>query len=242
MTDPGAAGSDTSSDGSSPDDGPGPLQALRVMAAVEVAVTDSLDHLELYTPAGLLTLLWHGRADHEAVVLMVGGALGGMLGPAHAAYHELGVDFAAEGIGTIRVDYRAPNDLDACVHDTLAAAELAARRGARRFVVIGHSFGGAVAVRAGVALGGHTAGVVTLATQAPGCEIGDELRCPALHLHGDLDTILAPMSSEVVGMVTEGEVVMLAGAGHLLDEAAEELRERLRAWVPARFAEHAARS
>jgi len=40
---------------------------------------------------------------------------------------------AARGIGTVRVGYRKPNDLPRCVHDVAAAADLAGRRGARRF-------------------------------------------------------------------------------------------------------------
>ncbi|HSL60126.1 MAG TPA: hypothetical protein VK866_19925, partial [Acidimicrobiales bacterium] len=92
-----------------------------------------------------------------------------------------------------------------------------------------------------VALGERAAGVVTLATQAPGCERGDELRCPALHVHGDADTILPAMSSQMVQMLTDGELMILPGVGHLLDEAGAEVRDRLRAWVPARFAEHRSR-
>jgi hypothetical protein len=233
-----------------PDDGdaapaeptPGPLAALRPLAAGEVAVTDELDHLELYTMGGLLTLLWHGRADLADVVVMCGGAMGGLLGPARGAYHQLGVEWTSADIGTIRVGYRQPGDLDACVHDVLAAAEMSARRGARRFVVVGHSFGGAVAVRAGVALGADAAGVVTLATQAPGCEQGDELVCPALHVHGDADTILPAMSSQAVQMLTDGELVILPGVGHLLDEAADDVVARLREWIPTRFAEHRERT
>ena len=33
-----------------------------------------------------------------------------------------------------------------------------------------------------------------------------------------------------------GEVVLLPGAGHLLTQAADEVRERLLEWIPARFA------
>lgn len=221
---------------------PGPLAALGVLAATEVAVTESLDHIEMYTRGGLLTLLWHGEADHHDVVLMVGGAMGGLLGPGKGLYHRLGEDFAAMGIGVIRVGYRAPNDLDACVHDVMAAAEMAARRGARRFVTVGHSFGGAVAVQAGVALGPMAAGVVTASTQTGGCEEADALTCPVLHLHGDEDRILPHMASEMVQMVSGGQLVILRGGGHTLAEVDEEVHAILGEWIPARFAEPAAGS
>jgi pimeloyl-ACP methyl ester carboxylesterase len=58
-----------------------------------------------------------------------------------------------------------------------------------------------------------------------------------LLLHGTDDEILPAETSAVVQMLAgHGEVVLLPGAGHLLTQAADELRERLSAWIPARFA------
>jgi alpha-beta hydrolase superfamily lysophospholipase len=218
---------------------PEALAALGVIRRQDVAITPALRHHELFTWEGLLTVLWHGDPTATDVVLACGGALGSLLGPAGGLYHDLGVRFADQGIATLRVGYRRPNDLDACVHDLLAAAELAARQGAERFVVVGHSFGGAVAVQAGVLLAERAAGVVTLATQSAGCEEGEPLETagvPVLLIHGDHDEILPYVSSQVVQMITGGELVVLPGAGHLLVEAADELRQRLLEWIPARFA------
>lgn len=228
----GPAGS--SEDGTAPP--PGPLAALGTMAATEIAITDDLDHIEMYTQLGLLSILWHGDADHHDVVLMVGGAMGGLLGPGRGLYQRLGVQFAAQGLGALRVGYRVPNDLDLCVLDALAAAELAARRGARRFVTVGHSFGGAVAIQVAAALGDMAAGVVTASTQAGGCEPGEGLTCPVLHLHGDDDRILPHMASEMVQMLTGGELVLYPGTGHGLVEADAEIHELLGRWIPERFA------
>jgi pimeloyl-ACP methyl ester carboxylesterase len=78
--------------------------------------------------------------------------------------------------------------------------------------------------------------VVTLATQSAGCEVGDRLTdTPVLLLHGDADQILPPMASELVQMITEGELVILPGADHLFQGAEAELLDRLGAWIPARF-------
>ncbi|MBK5222624.1 MAG: dienelactone hydrolase family protein [Acidimicrobiia bacterium] len=217
---------------------PGPLAALGTLAATEVTIAPSLDHIEMYTRSGLLTMLWHGEADHRQVALMAGGAMGGLLGPGRGLYHRLGVHLAERGIGTIRVGYRVPNDIDLCVLDVMAAAELAARRGARSFVVVGHSFGGAVAIQTAVALGHMAAGVVTAATQAGGCEEGEALTCPALHLHGDRDELLPPMASEMVRMLTDGELVLYPGAGHMLTEADEEIFDLLGEWIPAHLRAH----
>jgi predicted esterase len=214
-----------------------PLEALGALASQEVEVTDGLRHVEVYTLGGLLTLLWHGDPAHERVVLACGGAMGGLLGPAEGLYHDLGVRFAEQGIGLVRIGYRKPNDLDACVHDLVAVAELAARRGGRRFVTMGHSFGGAVAVRAAIVLGDDAAGVVTLATQSAGCEGAERLGAtPVLLYHGVRDELLPPQASELVQMLTGGELVVFPGTGHLLTEVRDELRDRLATWIPARFA------
>ncbi|MEP6624926.1 MAG: hypothetical protein ABJC79_10810, partial [Acidimicrobiia bacterium] len=125
-----------------------PLELLEAIAREEAIISDDLRHLEIYTMRGLLTILWHGPIDAERVVVMVGGGMGGLLGPAGGLYHDLGVSFANVGIGAMRVGYRKPNDLVRCVHDAAAAADLASRAGASRFVTVGHSFGGAVAVQA----------------------------------------------------------------------------------------------
>jgi pimeloyl-ACP methyl ester carboxylesterase len=214
-----------------------PLDSLGVLAVQSKTVFDGFDHVELFTPRGLLTLLWHGPRDARDVVVLCGGALGGLLGPADGLYHDLGVVFAQIGIASIRVGYRRPNDLDACTVDAIAAAELAARAGANRFVVVGHSFGGAVAINAGIALSSHAAGVVTLATQSAGCERADLLGdTPLLLIHGDRDEILPASSSQMVQMIAgTGELVILEGTGHLFSEVGHELRERLVRWIPQRF-------
>jgi pimeloyl-ACP methyl ester carboxylesterase len=112
------------------------------------------------------------------------------------------------------------------------------RTGARRIVTMGHSFGGAVAVQLGIVLGEHCAGVVTLSTQSAGCEDGAALGdTPLLLLHGDRDEILPPDTSAVVrALVGHGELVILPGAGHLLTEAHDELREILGEWIPTHLA------
>ena len=214
-----------------------PLELLEALAVQEVELAPGVAHLEVYTMRGLLTLLWHGPRDARDVVVTCGGGMGSLLGPADGVYHRLGVELAAEGVGVVRIGYRKPNDLSRCVHDVAAACDLASRSGARRFVVIGHSFGGAVAVQAGVVLGEHCAGVVGLATQSAGCEFASELGAtPLLLLHGTEDEVLPPETSNVVQMLAgHGDVVLLPGTGHLLTQSADEVHERLRTWINEQF-------
>lgn len=217
----------------------GPLEMLEALARQEVVVSPTFRHLEVFTLRGLLTVLWHGDPEAEAAVVLGGGAMGGLLGPADGLYHWLGDELGApgSGIGVLRVGWRRPNDLDLCTLDLLAAADLAARAGAERFVTGGHSFGGAIAVRAGVAMGDWTRGVVTFATQSAGCEGAGDLRAPLLAFHGDGDELLPLQASEVVAHLSGGptEVVVCEGSGHLLTEAGPELRARVPTWVRDRL-------
>ncbi len=90
-----------------------------------------------------------------------------------------------------------------------------------------------MAVAAGVALGDRCAGVVTLATQAPGCERVDELRAPIFVVHGEEDAILPDLASRFVHQLAGGpkELLLLPGEGHLLSGVADLLDERVAAFV-----------
>ncbi len=218
---------------------PGPLDLLEALARQEVVVTPTLRHLEVFTLRGLLTVIWHGDPDADAAVVLGGGAMGGLLGPADGLYHWLGEELGApgSGISVLRVGWRRPNDLDLCTLDLLAAADLAARAGAARFVTGGHSFGGAIAVRAAMAMGAWTRGVLTFATQSAGCEEAGGLTAPLRAYHGDRDELLPVLASEAVCHLAGGdaEVVVCPGAGHLLTEAGDRLRAEVPGWIRTRL-------
>ena len=217
-----------------------PLHALGVVASQSVMVTPSLRHVELFTMRGLVTLLWHQvpvGVDHRpAAIVACGGAMGGLLGPAEGLYQGLGDTWAERGVPVLRVSYRRPNDMDSCCLDVAAAVQLAADAGAAQVVVMGHSFGGAVAVRVGVVMD-EVCGVVTFATQSAGCEVASGLRGrPLLLFHGDADEILPLESSHVVSaMAGRGEVVVCEGDGHLLARSGRQMWDRLETWLPKAF-------
>jgi hypothetical protein len=203
-----------------------------LLAVQETVLATDVSLVEVVTVAGVVPCLRHGGlGDGEAALaLFVGGALGGLSGPAGGHYQRV-----AERTGGIRLHYRRPGDLEACVGDVVLLADLLVRRGAASVVLVGHSFGGAVAVGAGVALGERCAGVVTLATQAPGCERVDELTAPILCIHGEDDTILPHLASRVVHDLAGGpkELLVLPDEGHLLSGVPDLLDERVASFVLA---------
>jgi predicted alpha/beta hydrolase family esterase len=212
-----------------------PLQALGVIASQNVTVTPTLRHIELFTLRGLVTLFWHGSESPprgSSAIVACGGAMGGLLGPADGLYHVLGERWSERGVPVVRVSYRRPNDLDACCLDVAAAVQMALDSGAEKVILMGHSFGGAVAVRVAVAMD-EVAGVVTFATQSAGCEIAPGLRGrPLLLFHGDSDEILPMQSSEIVAaMAGRGEVVVCPGDGHLLSKSSAMILDRLEEWI-----------
>lgn len=214
-----------------------PLDIVAPLAVDEAILADGSRHVELYTMQGLLTFLWAGDPAAAHVVVTMGGAMGGLLGPAKRLFHELAQTLPDAGIGVMRVGYRRPGHLDTCLVDVAAAAESATKVGAERFVFLGHSFGGAVAIQAAVTMPRHTAGVATFATQSGGCECAGELPdVPFVLYHGTNDSILGPENSHMVQMIAgKGQVEILPGADHLLTEAAEPVRAHVLPWLEGCF-------
>lgn len=198
--------------------------------------------IEIYTMEGLLRIWWFGDAAATDVVLMCGGAMGGVLGPGRSLYFTIGRQMAAEGRAAMAVDYRKPGDLSRCLLDVCAATDLAMRNGAERFTVLGHSFGGAVAIQAASTFPGATAGVVTFATQSAGCEEAERMGpVPLLLLHGERDSILGPENSAMVQMLAgHGDIRLFPDTDHLMAEAADELEALVGPWITEQFEAHQA--
>lgn len=216
-----------------------PLDALGIMASQQAIIGPHLRHVEMYTRRGLLSLLWHepdGEAQKVAVV-MVGGAMGGMLGPGDSLFHALGEKLVTQGVPSIRLSYRKPNDMDSCCVDTAAAVQLLVGSGADAVVVMGHSFGGAVAIRVAVGLSAMVCGVVTFATQSAGCEIASGLHStPLLMFHGDCDSILPLEASEVVRSIAgTGDLHIMNGDDHLLAKSHDVMFSTTMNWLGTVF-------
>ena len=96
-------------------------------------------------------------------------------GPGTASITGSARQWAARGVTFVRIGYREPNNLDLCAHDLACGVETARDAGAERVVLMGHSFGGAAAIRAAVVMTASVVGVVTFATQSAGCEVAGAL-------------------------------------------------------------------
>ncbi len=216
-----------------------PLDLLQRLATSNVEVAPDLHLVESYTAEGLHKMMWYGEASATDVVIMVGGGMGGFMGPASGLYVKLGHALAERDIGAIGVDYRRPDKLDMCLLDAAAAADWAMREGARRIIIIGHSMGGAVAVQLATALSTHCVAIITYATQSAGTEYSSELTpMPFVMFHGDRDLVLGPENSHLVAqMAGQGEVRVVTGADHNFSGFGDELLDQTLAIVEKALAE-----
>ena len=199
---------------------------------------DAGEGLVIRTTRGDIRAILHAAADTKRAVIWVCGARGGFGGPGSGIYAELSEEFTGNGITSLRMDYRYPNEIQECALDLLAGINFLRAMEYGPVVVVGHSFGGAVVIAAG-AFSDHVAGVVSLSPQTYGAQGAGMLSpTPLLVVHGKADTRL-PFSCAVAihdWAKDPRELVLYEGAEHRLDECRDELMDLLRRWIPEKLA------
>lgn len=176
-------------------------------------------------------------AGAEKGAIWVGGVGGGFDTPARGLYPRLCEDLAGHGIQSLRVRFRFPTKLDEAVLDVLAGLDFLEKQGVRQAAVIGHSFGGAVALQAASARPDLVRTVVTLATQGFGADVAHGLTIPLLFVHGEADEVLSPDCSLYVHRIAPEpkKLVLMPGASHCLDETAEAVCREVSDWLKERL-------
>ena len=162
----------------------------------------------------------------------VGGARGGFEGPAGSMYKLLG-DGLSPGITSIRLDYRQPNVLVECVMDTLAALSFLSGTGHTDVILVGHSFGGAVVIKA-APYSEVVKGVIALSSQTFGAgDVSQVSPSPILLVNGERDTVLSQESSLKIFEWAEEpkELRLIPENGHGLQESAQEIRQLVSEWL-----------
>ena len=173
----------------------------------------------------------HPAADARSAVVMVGGAGGGIHGPA-GIYEELATRLQARGIAALRLGYRKLNYLEDCIYDVLATLVALDQQGINRAALLGWSFGGAVAISAG-AVSDAVAGVATVASQTYGAGAVGRLSPKSLLLiHGTADKVLPYyLSKNLYDRAGEPkELVLYPEDGHGVERHRSEMLEKLYEW------------
>ena len=191
--------------------------------------------LEIETTRGQIKGTLHPCEGKTGCVIYVGGAAeGNAEGPADSVYLRLSRELIARGVTSLRIHYREPGEFTECVLDTLAACSFLRGIGAERAVLVGHSFGGAVVIKAGELASLATA-VAALSAQRHGTQEVEKLGKPLLLIHGSADRVLLPEASEdIFGRAQEPKrLEILEGGSHALTEVAADVHSLLGDFVAA---------
>lgn len=189
--------------------------------------------LTLTTNRGIVqTRYYHAPAEKKAVIY-VGGIGGGFDSPARGLYARLCRDLTLKGFSGMRIRYRHPEDLVEATLDTLSGIVFLESMGIEEFAIIGHSFGGAVAIQT-ANLTPSVRTVITLGTQAYGAEVVSDLEDTSiLLLHGKNDEVLPSYASMYVHDIAQGrkKLQLYKGAGHMLNEVLNDVYLDIHDWL-----------
>lgn len=190
----------------------------------------------LETTRGQIEGVLHPVEGGTSAVICVGGAMGGIDGPADRLYERLPLLLSSAKVTVLRLEYRKPNDFEECVLDALAGCSFMKGIGATDLALVGHSFGGAVVIKAGE-LHELVRGVASLSPQLYGTRQVESLNRPLLLVHGMADTILSHEASEDIyrRALEPKRIVLYAEAGHSLIQAKQQIDDLLADWLPARL-------
>ena len=205
---------------------------LKLIEVKTKSLGDTTNDVVLSTSLGDIHCILHPTGG-EAAVIWVCGARGGLDGPSFGIFKELSEQLVADGITSLRLDYRLPGYIPPCVLDVLVGIHFLSLKGAKNIGLVGHSFGGAVVIQAGV-MSPQVNAVVGLSSQTYGAHPVDRLSPkPLLLVHGERDQNLsADCSRQIYQWAGEPkELVIYKDNGHFLRECHDELRDLLKGWL-----------
>jgi fermentation-respiration switch protein FrsA (DUF1100 family) len=206
--------------------------AISLQDVIHLPESETSERLQLVTSEGALPCRYH-PAEGEHAILWVFGAGGGLGGPAGGLYTRLGRQFRESGTASLELDYRHPGDLEDCLLDALIGLAYLESLGKSRIVLVGHSFGGAVVINAGVTSDAVIA-VAALSSQTAGTHaVGKLSPKPVIFIHGEKDEILPPACSRDLHAHAgePKELILYPGCFHGLDQCQEALDRDLSRWL-----------
>lgn len=206
------------------------------LRAVEEGEPDPLRlELRLGTSRGEISALLDVSEGQPGAVVFCSGAMGGaheVIGPGGRVYERLAEELPGQGVSTLRFHYRMAGEFEECVLDVLGACSFLGGVGAERIVLVGHSFGGAVVIKAGQILP-SVCGVVSLSPQLFGTRQVEQLGKPLLLVHGTADGILHHAASEDIykRALDPKRLVLIPDGGHGLAEDPETVHRELSGFI-----------
>lgn len=171
-------------------------------------------------PGQFVVTIQTNHGDIEAVLVPVQGRTACVIfigdEGAQGVYRQLSEALAEEcGISSLRLRPRVAGEFTEGLLDTIAACSFLKGIGAETAVVVGHSYAGAIAVRAGT-ISPFIRAVVAIAPQRYGTQGVEEMHKPLLLIHGANDDVLPPLASDDVYQRANQpkEMVIIEDTGH----------------------------
>jgi dienelactone hydrolase len=220
-----------------PDDDPSGDITLRLLQVRGMPPDETgAMRIQLVTTRGEIEGILHAVEGGTGAVICVGGAMGGLDGPADKIYPRLAAALAVQTISTLRLDYREPNVFEECVADVLAGCSFLKGIGAGSIALLGHSFGAAVVIKA-AELAPIVCAVCAMSPQLYGTRQVEQMAKPLLLVHGTSDNVLSHEASEDIYRRANDpkQIVLLADTGHSLYQARRRIEALLTEWIPARL-------
>ena len=205
---------------------------LQLISVQSLPLGSDCAHVILTTSDGEIECVFRPTSGNSGII-WVCGALGGFDGPSFGIFATSSEALQSKGISSLRLNYRFPGDFDQCVLDVLIGVHFLQQQGVDNVALVGHSFGGAVAIQAGT-MSPQVKAVVGLSSQTFGAQRVNQLSPrPLLLIHGERDRNLSVRcSQDIYNWANEPkELVIYKGCGHFLRECHDEMHDLLKNWL-----------
>lgn len=209
---------------------------LYVLGVNEKRLSGDLLQITFQTTRGPFDAMFHTRKGISRAVVMLGGANGGFDGPG-GLYPRLADELLKCGVGSLRLNYRVPGDCVQCAVDTLVGVQYLDDESMRDILLLGWSFGSAVAISSG-SVARSVRGVVAMSPlNVAGCCARRLRRKPVLVIHGEEDSISpVAVADRLYSEADEPrKLIVYPCTGHTLEEAGPKLVSDIRDWGLSTF-------
>ncbi|AIF80762.1 hypothetical protein I862_00985 [endosymbiont of Acanthamoeba sp. UWC8] len=183
--------------------------------------------LSVSTERGNVEMQYYKADDATCCIILVGGIGGGFDSPCNGElYPSLCNILNFKAISALRIKFCDTRSLDGSVKDVEARISFLKQEKISNIALVGHSFGGAVAIRAAVDSTAVKV-IITLATQSYGADVISNIKSgvASLFIHGALDTIL-PENCSIYAYTLAHEpkrLRLFKNTGHELTEAEKDI-------------------
>lgn len=221
-----------------------------VIADVEVGLIPEDFHqsLKIFTNRGDIDSRYYHAYGATAGIVFVGDMGEGYQSPAHNVYDRLAIDFTLRRVSSLHLQYRqggrqkgSSDTMVESILDTIAGVTFLQSIGIEKIAVVGHSFGGVIAIQAAT-ICDPVVTVIAIAPESYGSEAVADLapRCSLLLLHGTADTISDPANSLDIHEMAQQpkQIIVYDGAKHDLNTVADGVYKKLHTWILTELTNH----